>query len=119
MRNLLLAAAFFEGFYLLVLELFYIQLLKPVYGDSYFVWLTMIAVTMAGSGIGYFSGGAICKKSDASVRTIIFVILSAITILIAIIYPLNEFLSVQLAETGLVIGLIIQSLFILLLPVSL
>jgi len=119
MRNLLLVAAFFEGFYLLVLELFYIQLLKPVYGDSYFVWLTMIAVTMAGSGIGYFSGGAISKKSVASVRTIIFVTLSSVSILIAIIYPLNEFLSVQLAETNLIIGLVIQSLFILLLPVSL
>jgi spermidine synthase len=119
MRNLLLVAAFFEGFYLLVLELFYIQLLKPFYGDSYFVWLTMIAVTMAGSGIGYFSGGAISKKSVASVRTIIFVTLSSVSILIAIIYPLNEFLSVQLAETNLIIGLVIQSLFILLLPVSL
>jgi spermidine synthase len=119
MRNLLLVAAFFEGFYLLVIELFYIQLLKPVYGDSYFVWLTMIAVTMAGSGIGYFSGGAICKKSDAFVRAIIFIILNSISILIAIIYPLNEFLSVQLAETDLVTGLIIHSLFILLLPVSL
>jgi spermidine synthase len=119
MRNLLLVAAFFEGFYLLVLELFYIQLLKPFYGDSYFVWLTMIAVTMTGSGIGYFLGGAICKKDDASVRTIIFVILSSISILIAIIYPLNEFLFVKLAETDLVIGLVIHSVFILLLPVSL
>jgi hypothetical protein len=119
MRNLLLAAAFLEGFYLLVIELFYVQLLKPFYGDSYFVWLTMIAVTMTGSGIGYFSGGALCKKSDASVRTIIFIVLSSISILIAVIYPLNKFLFVQLAETDLVIGLVIHSLFILLLPVSL
>ena len=48
MKRLLLIAAFFEGFLLLAVELVYVRLLHPVYGDSYYIWIAMLAVTMLG-----------------------------------------------------------------------
>jgi spermidine synthase len=71
------------------LEIMGSRLLAPVFGDSIFVWGSLIGVVMASLALGYYWGGKIADK-EPSFRTFSIVILSAgiLTILIPLTSPM-------------------------------
>jgi spermidine synthase len=116
-KNKILAAAFLEGFFLLGIEILYTQLLKPYYGDSYYVWLTMLSVTMLGSTAGYYAGGAIAKGDPERTKKFLLLDLALLTLFFANVYPISEGLFLTLFADDFIKSVIIHSFIILFLPV--
>ncbi|MCW8831056.1 MAG: fused MFS/spermidine synthase [Gammaproteobacteria bacterium] len=119
MKNKLLLAAIAEGSLLVGMELMYAQLAHPFYGQSYYVWLVMLAITMLGSGIGYIAGGQLTRFPDSKIKLIVSVCLVFIGLYFLLIFGFNEFLSVKLQGFSLFTALIYHSLLVLLVPVIL
>ncbi len=119
MKNKLLIAAIAEGSLLVAMELMYAQLLHPFFGQSYYVWLAMLAITMLGSAIGYIVGGQFTRFPDSKIKLIVSVCLIFIGVYFLLVFSFNEFLFVKLQEFSLFTALIYHSLLILLIPVIL
>ena len=116
MKNKLLVAAFLEGFFLLAFELFAAQLLHPIYGNSYFVWLSILSVTMLASACGYFLGGFMSKKDDSKIKIYVFSSLIIISIFAFSLYRLNSSLFKVLNSSELILGSILQTSGLLFIP---
>ncbi|NQY68432.1 MAG: fused MFS/spermidine synthase [Flavobacteriales bacterium] len=54
--------AFVEGASLMGMEILGGKMIAPFYGTSLYVWSTVLAVTMGGLAIGYFTGGILSLK---------------------------------------------------------
>jgi len=119
MKNKLLIAAVAEGFLLVAIELMHSQLLHPFYGQSYYVWLLMLAITMLGSAIGYIAGGQLTRLPDSKIKLIVSVCLIFTGIYFLLVFSFNEFLFIKFQEFSLFTALIFHSLLILLIPVIL
>lgn len=80
---------FVAGAAVMVLEIMGSRLLAPVFGDSVFVWGSLIGIVMTSLSIGYFIGGKIADRQP-SFRTFSIIILAAgiFTILVPISSPL-------------------------------
>ena len=117
MKNKLLAAAFLEGFFLLIFELLAAQLLHPLFGNSYFVWLSILSVTMLASSLGYFLGGYITKKEDSFIQVFTFISLTTITVYMLSIYSINEFAFSMFNDDDLIIGVILQTMMLIFIPI--
>lgn len=79
---------FVAGAAVMVLEIMGSRLLAPVFGDSVFVWGSLIGIVMASLALGYFIGGKIADRQP-SFRTFSIIILAAgiFTILVPISSP--------------------------------
>lgn len=116
MKNKFLIAAFLEGFFLLSFELIAAQLLHPIYGSSYFVWISILGVTMLASSVGYFLGGIISGKEDKILNNYLFVSLLIICVYSLSLYRLNELLFINLADFGLIEASVLQTIGLLFIP---
>lgn len=67
---------FVSGAVVMALELVGSRLLAPIYGDSIFVWGSLIGVVMTSLSIGYFIGGKLADRQP-SFLTFSLIILSA------------------------------------------
>ncbi|MFQ6135282.1 MAG: spermidine synthase, partial [Nitrososphaerales archaeon] len=79
---------FVAGAAVMALEIMGSRLLAPVFGDSVFVWGSLIGIVMASLALGYYTGGRLADRSPAF-RTFSLIILAAgiLTILIPISAP--------------------------------
>lgn len=114
-----LTAAFLEGFLLVAIELVYVQLLHPYYGDSYFAWLSMLAITMAASGGGYFLGSIISRKTDQFAKFYTIGALFFLTLMFGFIYSISEKTFMLVAEMSFLPSLFTHTSIVLFLPVML
>lgn len=80
-RNILLSISFIEGGSLMAAELISAKLLAPYFGSSLFVWSTVLATTLGGLAIGYFTGGVLSKKPRKDLILLLTVIYSAVALM--------------------------------------
>ena len=99
------------------IEILYTQLLKPYYGDSYYVWLVMLSVTMLGSAAGYYTGSFISKMDPAWIKKFLLTDLALLTLFFANAYPISEYLFLNLFEDDLIKSVIVHGFIMLFLPV--
>lgn len=118
-NNLLLAAAFTEGFFLLAYELFSAQLLHPLYGSSYFVWVAILAVTMLASAIGYFLGGFVTGRKASFLNKYVAFALIVITLYSLSVHTINLNVFLKIAEVDLIYATLIQAMSLLFIPLVL
>ncbi len=55
---------FAEGATVMAVELCGAKLMAPVYGNSLYVWATILAITLSALAFGYYAGGILTKKED-------------------------------------------------------
>jgi spermidine synthase len=110
---------FVSGAIVMALELVGSRLLAPSFGDSIFVWGSLIGVVMTSLAIGYYTGGKLADRNP-SYRTFSLIILSAgfLIILIPISSPL-VLEAVFYSGLGERYGPVLASLLLLALPTSL
>jgi predicted membrane-bound spermidine synthase len=58
--------AFLEGFFVMSIELCSAKVSAPYYGSSFYVWTSILGLTMVFLAIGYYLGGYFSKKYDSS-----------------------------------------------------
>jgi spermidine synthase len=110
---------FVSGAIVMALELVGSRLLAPSFGDSIFVWGSLIGVVMASLAIGYYTGGKLADRNP-SYRTFSLIILSAGFLIILI--PMSSPLvleAVFYSGLGERYGPVLASLLLLSLPTSL
>lgn len=78
----LLYIAFFEGAAVMAIELGGAKLIAPFYGTSLFVWSAVLAVTLGGLTIGYYSGGLATKKIKAEKLLFLELLIGAIWVIL-------------------------------------
>lgn len=61
-RNIIFFLAFLEGFSVLAVELIGGKMASVYYGNSIYVWTSILGITILGLAIGYFLGGKLAKK---------------------------------------------------------
>ena len=61
-KNIYLILAFIEGCSVMAIELFGAKMAAIYYGNSLYVWTSILSVAVAGLAAGYFSGGFFSSK---------------------------------------------------------
>lgn len=111
--------AFSEGFILVAIEFLCAQLLYPLYGNSYFVWIAILSITVLSTGLGYFIGGWICKLSDKKINTAIELFLFLLLLSVASITNLHQWLFDNTFNLPLITGITIHATGLLSIPMLL
>jgi len=100
----------------MILELIASRILSPYFGNSNFVWTSVIGIILLSSSIGNYYGGKIADKQNVTKNLKLILALSAITILIIplikdkIIINLNQIIS------DIKIGAILATIFLFFIP---
>lgn len=106
---------FISGFVILSLEILGIRILAPYVGTAAPVWAALLGVTLAGSAIGYYWGGAL---ADHTQKKAVFLWLAAgASMSIALIPPLRSVLSVVAPYFGYSGGAFIGAMLLFFMPV--
>ncbi len=71
-----LLISFVEGGSVMAVELVGAKLVAPFYGNSLYVWASVLGITLGGLALGYFAGGWLSKKFPSE-RTLFLVLLAA------------------------------------------
>lgn len=74
----ILFASFVEGGAVMAVELISAKMIAPYYGQSLYVWATVIAVTLGGLATGYFWGGNLSEKHPTEKAMFTVYLISAI-----------------------------------------
>lgn len=72
-KNLLLLILLIEGAALMAVEIIASRLMMPFFGNSLFVWTSVLSVTILGLALGYFFGGYL-SQSVSSIEKIILLL---------------------------------------------
>lgn len=118
-KTKLLSAAFLEGFLLVTFELISAQLLHPIFGNSYFVWIIILAVTMTASAAGYYLGSWVSKRQDPFIKNYTAISLILIGVYVLIWYTLNEYMLSKIGWEDFILSCISQTMVILFIPLVL
>src|SRR3970282_2189675 len=87
-RCLLYIVVFISGAVLMALEIVGSRVLAPYFGNSIFVWGSLISVVMAALSIGYYWGGWLSARQPSYGRLLMLLVVPGILIfLLPFIYP--------------------------------
>jgi len=115
MRKLVLS--FFSGFTIMVLELLGARMLAPYFGNSTYVWGSVIGMFMVALAIGYSLGGKLAdRKRDE--RTLLYVLLAGIAFSLLAGAGYSHLLG-ALRHLGDIKGSIVGSALLFLVPTAL
>ena len=64
-KNILYLISALEGFIIMGVEITGAKLLAPFFGNSLYVWASVISITMLGLAVGYFAGAKLIKAQNA------------------------------------------------------
>lgn len=104
-----------EGGALMAVELLGSKLVAPFYGDSLYVWSSVIAITIIGLTTGYYIGGILSVK-HAEIKTLLFIVL--VSSVLVFIMPYTSSLAIWFTSgINLRLGIILSCLFFLFPPV--
>jgi predicted membrane-bound spermidine synthase len=81
-KTLLYVIVFISGAVVLALEILASRILQPKFGNTIFVWGSLIAVFLAGLSAGYYLGGQISDRRGSFVRFGLLLLASAALIVI-------------------------------------
>lgn len=110
---------FVSGAVVMALELVGSRLLAPVYGDSIFVWGSLIGIVMTSLSVGYFIGGRLADKQP-NFQTFSLIIFSAGVFTLFIPSSSSMILEiVSYSGLGEVYGPLLSSIFLLAVPTTL
>jgi predicted membrane-bound spermidine synthase len=85
MRNVI---AFVSGAVLMGLEIVGSRILAPTFGNSIFVWGSLISVFLAALSAGYYAGGLIAdRRPDAFLLRPILLVAGGAVLLLPVLYP--------------------------------
>ncbi len=115
-KILLYSIAFLTGFALMGYEILGARMLFPLYGNSVYVWGSIISVFLAGLSIGYAAGGRLAdRKSDIITLARLIMIPSAMIVLFPFYGPkvCNLFEALKLESR---IGALLVSVILFLMP---
>lgn len=109
--------AFVEGFLVMAFELLAARLLSPYFGNSIYVWASVLGITMTSLFLGYLLGGRLVKIGKNDQLLFPFLLLAAI--LLTLMPSTSTFLSILQVNFGLISGALLSSLILLAIPLSL
>ncbi|MBW8052037.1 MAG: hypothetical protein FVQ77_17185 [Cytophagales bacterium] len=108
---ILLTLSFLEGAAVLAVELIVAKMLAPVYGDSIYVWTTVIGITITGLSVGYFMGGILIDKYK-DLNQLFYVLLAAASVILFIPAILNHLTEVFI-DSDIIFSVVIISISVL------
>ena len=77
-RSFLFTLSFIEGASVMSAELIGAKMLAPYFGSSLYVWATVMAVTLGGLALGYFTGGFFAEKNKRNNFLFYIILIAAI-----------------------------------------
>ena len=83
---LVYSLAFVSGFIIMAIELLGGRILAPYFGNSIYVWGSIISVFMVSLAVGYLFGGKLSVKDPGLMRYGCFFLFAAITLVPTMIY---------------------------------
>lgn len=83
---LVFSLAFVSGFIIMAIELLGGRILAPYFGNSIYVWGSIISVFMVSLSVGYLFGGKLSVRDPGLTRYGCFFVFAAITLVPTIIY---------------------------------
>jgi spermidine synthase len=111
---LLFVVLLIEGGALMAVELTGAKLVAPFYGNSLYVWTSVLAITVLGLTLGYYAGGRLSRQPP--IQTTLFIILG-ISALLVLALPLTASISIALTKgMGLLPGICVTCVLLLLPP---
>jgi spermidine synthase len=116
-RTFLFLLSFIEGASVMSAELIGAKMLAPYFGSSLYVWATVMAVTLGGLALGYFSGGFFAEKNKHGNLLFFIVLVAAV---FTALMPLSaKYILAITANFPLLPSIIISTMLFLLPPVFL
>jgi predicted membrane-bound spermidine synthase len=112
-RKLLFIIAFFEGAAVMAVELVGAKMVGPYYGNSLYVWASVLGLTLVGLASGYFVGGYASKKIENN--KLLYSVLFFAAVLILIMPQWGAFVMEKNMDVSFVTGTVISG-FLFLLP---
>jgi predicted membrane-bound spermidine synthase len=113
----LYVVAFLSGFVVMAVEILGARMMAPVFGQSLFIWASVIGITLGGLTIGYFLGGFVSDRFP-KLEGLFFVFLICAIILQVILFCASPLL-IATVKLGLRLGSVISACIILLVPLTL
>ncbi|MGQ0826822.1 MAG: fused MFS/spermidine synthase [Bacteroidota bacterium] len=114
-KNFYFLLSFIEGGSVMAAELLGAKMLAPYFGSSLYVWATVLAITLGGLAVGFYSGGVLSYKSK-NPFALFYVLLAAATFTILMPFTSKVVLAV-IGIHSLIPSVIISSTCILFPPV--
>ncbi|MEK7160480.1 MAG: fused MFS/spermidine synthase [Patescibacteria group bacterium] len=114
MKKIVLGAVFIAGYLIMSLELLGARLLAPYFGNSIYVWASLIGVAMAALAGGYFLGGRLAIRPE-KINWLKLAFLIVAVSLLADLFFYRAILE-SLAGSGAVVGSLIGALILFLIP---
>ena len=109
----LLSLAFIEGAAVMAVELLGAKMSAVYFGNSLYVWTSVLMVTIAGLSIGYFAGGRITQRYPGK-KTLYLIFLSAA--ILVLVMPKWANIIMQLTMTSSYHEAAVQSTILYLMP---
>jgi len=107
----LLVLSFIEGGTLMAVEIVSAKIISPFYGNSLYVWSAVLGTTLLGLAAGYFWGGNLSLKPNATHRLLLVSLIAAILVLL---FPFTSpFLLKSTLGLGIEFGVTIATLLLL------
>ncbi|MFZ0915499.1 MAG: fused MFS/spermidine synthase, partial [Candidatus Udaeobacter sp.] len=101
-----------EGGALMAVELMGAKLVAPFYGNSLYVWTAVLAITVLGLTLGYYTGGRLAKKGAS--ETTLFVVLGISAVLV-LASPMTASIAIGLTKgMDLIAGICVTCVLVLL-----
>lgn len=116
-RPFLYTLSFIEGASVMSAELIGAKMLAPYFGSSLYVWATVMAVTLGGLALGYFTGGYFADKNKH--HNLLFFIVLFAAIFTSLMPLTSKFVLLLTTNLSLQPAIIISTLLFLLPPVFL
>ncbi|MBI2988077.1 MAG: fused MFS/spermidine synthase [Deltaproteobacteria bacterium] len=115
-RLLLNIVVFISGAVLMALEIVGSRVLAPHFGNSIFVWGSLISVVLAALSLGYYWGGWLSERSPSFARLLVLLLIPGVLIFfLPFVYPsINQ--SIAEADFGSRLNPLIASTIFFLLP---
>ncbi len=116
-RSFLFTLSFIEGASVMSAELIGAKMLAPYFGSSLYVWATVMAVTLGGLALGYFTGGFFAEKNKRN--NFLFYIILIAAIFTALMPLSSKLILLITANLSLLTSIIISTILFLMPPVFL
>ncbi|TAJ97554.1 spermine synthase [bacterium] len=115
-RILLNIVVFISGAVLMALEIVGSRVLAPYFGNSIFVWGSLISVVLAALSLGYYWGGWLSERSPSFARLLVLLLIPGVLIFfLPFIYPSINY-TIAEADFGSRLNPLIASTIFFLLP---
>ena len=115
-RLLLNVVVFISGGVLMALEIVGSRVLAPYFGNSIFVWGSLISVVLAALSLGYYWGGWLSERNPSFARLLLLLLIPGVLIFpLPFIYPSINY-SIAEADFGSRLNPLIASAIFFLLP---